>query len=152
MYPSDSFVYLWAYCSSLHDAMLVRRQLTLQHEVWRMTTWWGHCCCWLWVKCGMETAERWWLVHRSDHMTAGITQFTTRRICHLLQSVFNWKVWEMILIKVTSVFDVRGPIGHCASPVALPRVPSPWPFCDVLGMPQVVLGLVFGITLHVVLL
>jgi len=29
----------------------------------------------------------------------------------------------MILIKVTSVFDVRGPIGHCASPVALPLYP-----------------------------
>ena len=31
------------------------------------------------VKCGMETAERWWLVHRSDHVTAAIMQFTACR-------------------------------------------------------------------------
>jgi len=41
-----------------------------------------YCNCfifWLWVKCGMETAERRLLVHRSDHVSAGITQFTARR-------------------------------------------------------------------------
>jgi len=31
------------------------------------------------VKCGMETAERRLLVHRSDHVSAGITQFTAHR-------------------------------------------------------------------------
>ena len=33
------------------------------------------------VKWGMKNAERRWLVHRSDHVTAAITQFTTCRAC-----------------------------------------------------------------------